>query len=133
MTPEFGAPTQLEKIDMLDFADVVAVNKMDLVGWSEEAFDDIRNCYQKLAADLDLADPYFLPMSALLGDNVVDAGHNLSWFDGPPLMEYLETVDVATDVDLDHLRLPVQMVLRPDKDFRGFAGTVASGVVRPGD
>ncbi len=112
---------------------VVAVNKMDLVGWSEEAFDDIRNCYQKLAADLDLADPYFLPMSALLGDNVVDTGHNLNWFDGPPLMQYLETVDVATGVDLNHLRLPVQMVLRPDQDFRGFAGTVASGVLRPGD
>ena len=121
-------------VSLLGIRDVVvAVNKMDLVGWSEEAFDDIRNCYQKLAADLDLADPYFLPMSALLGDNVVDTGHNLNWFDGPPLMQYLETVDVATGVDLNHLRLPVQMVLRPDQDFRGFAGTVASGVLRPGD
>ena len=121
-------------VSLLGIRDVVvAVNKMDLVGWSEEAFGDIRGRYQEFATDLDLADPYFLPMSALLGDNVVDAGHNLSWFDGPPLMEYLETVDVATDVDLDHLRLPVQMVLRPDQDFRGFAGTVASGVVRPGD
>ena len=121
-------------VSLLGIRDVVvAVNKMDLVGWSEEAFDDIRNSYQKLAADLDLADPYFLPMSALLGDNVVDTGHNLNWFDGPPLMQYLETVDVATGVDLNHLRLPVQMVLRPDQDFRGFAGTVASGVLRPGD
>tara|TARA_Y100000590_G_scaffold230408_1_gene259745 strand:- start:426 stop:2345 length:1920 start_codon:yes stop_codon:yes gene_type:complete len=121
-------------VSLLGIRDVVvAVNKMDLVGWSEGAFGDIRGRYQEFATDLDLADPYFLPMSALLGDNVVDAGHNLSWFDGPPLMEYLETVDVATDVDLDHLRLPVQMVLRPDQDFRGFAGTVASGVVRPGD
>ena len=66
-------------VSLLGIRDVVvAVNKMDLVGWSEEAFDDIRNCYQKLAADLDLADPYFLPMSALLGDNVVDTGHNLN-------------------------------------------------------
>ena len=121
-------------VSLLGIRDVVvAVNKMDLVGWSEEAFGDIRGRYQEFATDLDLADPYFLPMSALLGDNVVDAGHNLSWFDGPPLMEYLETVDVATDVDLDHLRLPVQMVLRPDQDFRGFAGTVASGVIHPGD
>jgi bifunctional enzyme CysN/CysC len=72
-------------------------------------------------------------MSALLGDNVVDAGENLPWFDGPPLMEHLETVDVETGVDLERLRLPVQMVVRPDLDFRGFAGTVASGVLRPGD
>jgi bifunctional enzyme CysN/CysC len=72
-------------------------------------------------------------MSALLGDNVVDAGDNLAWFDGPPLMEHLETVDVEAGVDLERLRLPVQMVVRPDLDFRGFAGTVASGVLRPGD
>ncbi|MEE2631869.1 MAG: adenylyl-sulfate kinase, partial [Actinomycetota bacterium] len=75
----------------------------------------------------------YLPMSALLGDNVVDAGGNLAWFDGPPLMEHLETVDVEVGVDLERLRLPIQMVVRPDLDFRGFAGTVASGVMRPGD
>ena len=112
---------------------VVAVNKMDLVDWSEERFDEICAGYRDFARGLDLDDPYFLPMSALLGDNVVDAGDNLGWFDGPPLMEHLETVDVEAGVDLERLRLPVQMVVRPDLDFRGFAGTVASGVLRPGD
>ena len=112
---------------------VVAVNKMDLVDWSKERFDEICAAYRDFARVLDLQDPYFLPMSALLGDNVVDAGDNLAWFDGPPLMEHLETVDVEAGVDLERLRLPVQMVVRPDLDFRGFAGTVASGVLRPGD
>ena len=93
---------------------VVAVNKMDLVDWSEERFDEICGDYREFAKGLDLHDPYFLPMSALLGDNVVDAGENLPWFDGPPLMEHLETVDVETGVDLERLRLPVQMVVRPD-------------------
>ena len=112
---------------------VVAVNKMDLVDWSEERFDEICAGYRDFSRGLDLDDPYFLPMSALLGDNVVDVGDNLGWFDGPPLMEHLETVDVEAGVDLERLRLPVQMVVRPDLDFRGFAGTVASGVLRPGD
>ena len=112
---------------------VVAVNKMDLVGWSEGRFDEICAEYREFAQGLNLHDPYYLPMSALLGDNVVDAGGNLAWFDGPPLMEHLETVDVEVGVDLERLRLPIQMVVRPDLDFRGFAGTVASGVIRPGD
>ena len=112
---------------------VVAVNKMDLMGWSEGRFDEICAEYREFAQGLNLHDPYYLPMSALLGDNVVDAGGNLAWFDGPPLMEHLETVDVEVGVDLERLRLPIQMVVRPDLDFRGFAGTVASGVIRPGD
>ena len=112
---------------------VVAVNKMDLVGWSEARFDEICGDYREFAKGLDLVDPYFLPMSALQGDNVVEPGDNLAWFDGPPLMEHLETVDVEVGVDLERLRLPIQMVVRPDLDFRGFAGTVASGVLRPGD
>jgi len=72
-------------------------------------------------------------MSALLGDNVVDKGDNLDWFDGPALMEHLETVDVEAGVDLENFRMPVQMVQRPNLDFRGFAGTISSGVIRPGD
>ena len=112
---------------------VVAVNKMDLVGWSEERFDEICGDYREFAKGLELVDPYFLPMSALQGDNVVEPGDNLAWFDGPPLMEHLETVDVEVGVDLERLRLPIQMVVRPDLDFRGFAGTVASGALRPGD
>ncbi|MDH3707316.1 MAG: sulfate adenylyltransferase subunit CysN, partial [Acidimicrobiia bacterium] len=112
---------------------IVAVNKMDLVDWSKERFDQIQADYTQFAEKLDLHDPYFLPMSALLGDNVVDASDNMAWFDGPPLMEHLETVDVEADLDLDRFRMPVQMVTRPDLDFRGFAGTIASGSIAPGD
>jgi bifunctional enzyme CysN/CysC len=112
---------------------VVAVNKMDLVDWSKARFDDIVADYREVADALGLVSPYFLPMSALLGDNVVHPSVNLPWFEGPPLMEHLETVDVEAGIDLERLRLPVQLVLRPDLDFRGFAGTIASGILRPGD
>jgi len=112
---------------------VVAVNKMDLVDWSQQRYDEICDDYREFTKSLDLVDPYFLPMSALLGDNVVDPSENMSWFDGAPLMAHLETVDAEAGLDLDRFRLPVQMVIRPDLDFRGFAGTVASGVIRPGD
>ncbi len=111
----------------------VAVNKMDLVDWSEDRFEEIREQYLEFAKPLDLVAPVFLPMSALLGDNVVDASVNLAWYDGPTMMQHLETVDVEAGIDIETFRLPVQMVTRPDLDFRGFAGTIASGVVRPGD
>ncbi len=112
---------------------VVAVNKMDLVGWSQDRFTEICEDYRSFAKTLGFGEPYFLPMSALLGDNVVDASGNLGWFDGPPLLEHLETVDIDASVELEHFRMPVQLVSRPDADFRGYAGTVASGVLRPGD
>ncbi len=112
---------------------VVAVNKMDLVDWDQARFEEICETYREFSKTLDLGAPYFLPMSALLGDNVVDAGGKLPWFDGPPLMEHLETVDVEIGLDLENFRMPVQMVVRPDLDFRGFAGTIAAGTVRPGD
>ncbi|MDH5421279.1 MAG: GTP-binding protein, partial [Acidimicrobiia bacterium] len=112
---------------------VVAINKMDLVDWSEDRFNEIRDAYLEFAKGLDIGNPYFLPMSALLGDNVVDRGSSLAWFSGPPLMEHLETVNVASGIDFDRFRMPVQLVLRPNLDFRGFAGTIASGVLRPGD
>jgi len=112
---------------------VVAVNKMDLADWSEERFDKICEEYREFSKGLDLVDPYFLPMSALLGDNVVDRSENLSWFEGPTLMEHLETVDVELGIDIENFRMPVQTVVRPDLHFRGFAGTIASGTVRPGD
>jgi bifunctional enzyme CysN/CysC len=111
---------------------VVAVNKMDLVDWSEDRFAEIRDDYQEMAQQLDIPDLYFLPMSALEGDNVVEPSAAMSWFDGPPLMTYLETVDVQAHADLQRLRFPVQLVIRPDASFRGFAGTVASGVLRTG-
>jgi bifunctional enzyme CysN/CysC len=111
---------------------VVAINKMDLVGYSQQRFDDVRADYGRFAATLDLQEPYFLPISALEGDNVVERSTAMPWFDGPPLMEHLETVDVGSDLDLDRLRFPVQLVQRPNLDFRGFSGTLASGVLRPG-
>ncbi len=112
---------------------VVAINKMDLVDYGEARFHEICDEYREFAKDLGQIDPYFLPMSALLGDNVVDKGTNLDWFEGPTLMEHLEIVDVEAGVDIENFRMPVQMVSRPNLDFRGFAGTVASGTIRPGD
>ena len=111
---------------------VVAVNKMDLIDFDQARFEEIRDDYRSFATSLGIADPYLIPISALEGDNVVAPSANMRWFDGPPLMEYLETVDIGADVDLDLLRFPVQMVQRPDHTFRGFAGTVASGVLRSG-
>jgi len=112
---------------------VVAVNKMDLVDWSEDRFTEICADYRGFAKRLDPAELYFLPIAALHGDNVVHPSADLAWFDGPPLLEHLETVDAAADADLGVFRMAVQNVIRADGDFRGFAGTVASGVVRPGD
>jgi bifunctional enzyme CysN/CysC len=112
---------------------VVAVNKMDLVGWSEEVFERIREEYADFAARLDIGDLRFTPLSALSGDNVVEASANMPWYEGETLLHYLETVHIASDRNLVDLRFPVQYVNRPNLDFRGFSGTVASGIVRPGD
>ena len=112
---------------------VVAINKMDLVGWSQDRFDEIRAAYSEFAARLAVRDIHFIPMSALKGENVVRRGENMPWFQGSPLLDHLETVHVASDRNLVDLRFPVQLVLRPDLDFRGYAGTLASGVLRKGD
>ena len=112
---------------------VVAINKMDLVEHAKERFEEIRDHYLDFAERLDLKKaPWFIPISALKGDWVVDPGTNMTWFEGPTLMEHLETVPVTVPEDGD-LRFPVQLVRRPDLTFRGFAGTVASGVLQPGD
>ena len=113
---------------------VVAINKMDLVDWSESTFRQIGKDYLTFVEQLENpVTPYLLPMSALTGDNVVNRSEHMDWFDGPPLMEHLETVSVINDADLTRFRLPVQLVSRPNLDFRGFAGTIAAGVIRPGD
>lgn len=112
---------------------VVAVNKMDLVDWSEEVYDQIVKDYNAFVARLGFADIHFIPISALKGDNVVEHGDNLSWYDGPTFMHHLENVNISADRNLIDMRLPVQYVLRPNLDFRGFSGTMASGVVRVGD
>ncbi|QCF26590.1 sulfate adenylyltransferase subunit CysN [Hydrocarboniclastica marina] len=112
---------------------VVAINKMDLVEYSESRFNEIRDDYLKFCGGLNLEDVRFVPMSALEGDNVVHRGGNMSWFGGQTLMEIMESVQIAKDKDLEHFRFPVQYVSRPNLDFRGFCGTISSGVVRKGD
>jgi bifunctional enzyme CysN/CysC len=112
---------------------VVAVNKMDLVGWSEEVFARISDEYAAFAAKLQIPDVRSIPISALQGDNVVFGSENTPWYSGGPLLGHLENVHVASDVNLTELRLPVQVVLRPNQSFRGFAGTLAGGVISRGD
>ena len=112
---------------------IVAINKMDLVDWSEEVYDKIRRDYNDMAARLSFKDVHFIPISALKGDNVVDPSPNMPWYNGPTLLHHLENVNISTSRNLIDMRFPVQYVIRPNLDFRGFAGTIASGVVRPGD
>jgi sulfate adenylyltransferase large subunit len=116
---------------------VVAVNKMDLVDFAEERFREIEQELRETSERLGLRDVHVIPMSALRGDNVVERGEGMPWYDGPTLLEHLETVEVAGDRDLDHRRFPVQWVIRPisdeHHDYRGYAGQVAGGVWRAGD
>ena len=112
---------------------VVAVNKMDLVDFSRDTFRAIHAEFSAFAAQLGVRELEFIPMSALLGDNVVERSRNMPWYEGPSLLEYLETVPAAADRNLADMRFPVQYVLRPNLDFRGYAGQVASGYVRRGD
>ena len=111
---------------------VVAVNKMDLVGYQESAFCEIVRAFGAFARKLEPVEVTFIPISALVGDNVVDAGSNMPWYGGPALLEFLENVDVSGAAD-DRLRLPVQTVIRPDQSYRGFAGRLESGTLRVGD
>jgi sulfate adenylyltransferase large subunit len=116
---------------------VVAVNKMDLAEFSEERFREIEQELRDTSERLGLRDVQVIPMSALRGDNVVERGEGMPWYDGPTLLEHLETVEIAGDRDLDHRRFPVQWVIRPisdeHHDYRGYAGQVAGGVWRAGD
>ncbi len=112
---------------------LVAVNKMDLVDYSETVFEDIKRQYRAFSSKLDLSDVTFVPLSALVGDNVVEPSPRMPWYQGATLMHQLENVHIASDENLIDLRFPVQLVLRPDASFRGFAGTLASGIVRVGD
>jgi len=112
---------------------MVAINKMDLVDFQEEVFNQIRSDYRDFSARLNIPDLHFIPISALQGDNVVERSQAMPWYDGPTLMGFLETVYIGSDRNLEDFRFPVQYVLRPNLDFRGFAGTIASGIVRVGD
>jgi bifunctional enzyme CysN/CysC len=112
---------------------LVAVNKMDLVGFRREVFEQIRADYIGFAARLDIPDLHFLPISALNGDNVVDPSPNMPWYQGSTLMHFLDNVYIGSDRNLEDFRFPVQLVNRPHLDFRGFCGTIASGIIRRGD
>ncbi|AUH51008.1 sulfate adenylyltransferase subunit CysN [Chromobacterium sp. ATCC 53434] len=112
---------------------IVAVNKMDLVDYSEEVFNRIRDEYLTFAAHLNIPDIRFVPISALRGDNVVSRTEAAPWYKGATLMHLLETIQIGHDAPLSAFRLPVQYVNRPNLDFRGFCGTIASGAVHPGD
>ena len=112
---------------------VLAVNKMDLVDYSEEVFNKIVEDYKEFVTTLDIPDINFIPLSALKGDNVVDVSDKMPWYHGKSLVEFLETVHISSDHNFSDLRYPVQYVLRPTLDFRGFSAKVASGIIRKGD
>ncbi|MBV6424778.1 MAG: Bifunctional enzyme CysN/CysC [Steroidobacteraceae bacterium] len=112
---------------------VLAVNKMDLVGYSQEVFETILQEYHDFAGQIGLTDITAIPLSAVYGDNILEAGSNMPWYHGPTLMGHLETVEVGEALPTRPFRLPVQWVNRPDHTFRGFAGLIASGSVHPGD
>ncbi len=111
----------------------VAVNKMDLVDYAEDVFTAIRSEFTAFLEQLHVGDVQFIPISALKGDNVVQGSERMGWYTGPTLLEHLETVPIARDRNLNEMRFPVQYVIRPNLDFRGFAGQIASGVIRRGD
>jgi bifunctional enzyme CysN/CysC len=112
---------------------VVAVNKMDLVDYSEAVFNQIRNDFTDFAAKFRVTDIRFIPISALVGDNVVERGENMPWYHGESLLEILDGIYIGSDRNLVDLRFPVQYVSRPNQDFRGYCGQVASGILRKGD
>ncbi|CAN5648590.1 hypothetical protein BH10ACT1_BH10ACT1_07570 [soil metagenome] len=116
---------------------VLCVNKMDLVDWSQERFEEIKAEFRAFATKLDIPDLSFIPVSALLGDNVVTRSANTPWYEGSPLLHHLEEVHIASDRNLIDARFPVQYVIRPHSDdfhdYRGYAGTLAGGVMKPGD
>ncbi|MEX2352259.1 MAG: sulfate adenylyltransferase subunit CysN [Balneolaceae bacterium] len=112
---------------------VVAVNKMDLVDYDEEVFSSIVSDFRKFAKKLDVDQITYIPISALKGDNVVNNRENMSWYNGPTLLHHLETVKVDASHNFIDFRLPVQYVIRPNQNFRGFSGRIASGRIHPGD
>ncbi|MDX2444254.1 MAG: sulfate adenylyltransferase subunit CysN [Bacteroidales bacterium] len=116
---------------------IVCINKMDLVDYSEDVFEEIKLKYNKISTNLDVKDIRFVPISAKLGDNVVDRSENMSWYNGPTLMYLLETIHINADYNHEDVRFPVQYVVRPQSDeyhdYRGYAGRIASGIIKPGD
>jgi len=112
---------------------VVAINKMDLVNYSEDVYESIVSDFQEFSQRLEVDDIVFIPISALKGDNVVDKSTNMPWYNGQTLLHHLEHVNVGADRNLVDFRFPVQYVIRPNWEYRGFAGRVSSGTIRPGE
>jgi bifunctional enzyme CysN/CysC len=112
---------------------LVAVNKMDLREWSEDVYNQIRDDFTAFARELAFKQTTFIPVSALTGDNVVTKSENMPWYTGQTILEFLETVEVGADRNFDDFRFPVQYVIRPNLDYRGFAGQISSGVICKGD
>ncbi|MCH8331903.1 MAG: GTP-binding protein, partial [Bacteroidetes bacterium] len=116
---------------------VICINKMDLVDYSQDVFDDIKDKFNDFAGKLDVKDVRFIPISALNGDNVVKRSENMSWYEGPTLMYLLDTIHIASDQNHIDCRFPVQYVIRPQSeeyhDYRGYAGRIAGGIMKPGD
>jgi bifunctional enzyme CysN/CysC len=112
---------------------VLAVNKIDLVDYSQSVFDEIENEYREFASQIGLEDVTCIPMSALLGDNITEQGTNLNWYSGPTLIEHLEFVQIGAESQTAPFRFPVQWVNRPDLDFRGFSGQIVGGSIAPGE
>lgn len=116
---------------------LICVNKMDLMEYSEDVFEDIKKQFIPFKETLNIGDVRFIPISALNGDNVVDQSDNMDWYSGPTLLEMLETIDIRSDADFENCRFPVQYVIRPQReefhDYRGYAGRVAGGVWKAGE
>lgn len=116
---------------------VVCINKMDLVDWNEDRYEEIKEEFENFASKLTIRDVHFIPISALLGDNVVEKSENMDWYGGSTLMYYLENVHIGSDYNLIDCRFPVQYVVRPNTeefhDYRGYAGRIAGGIFKKGD
>ena len=116
---------------------IVCINKMDLVDFSEDVYNNIVSQFEEISSKMLVKDVRFIPMSALLGDNVVNKSENMKWYQGAPMLHTLESMHISSDINKVDARFPVQTVLRPQRDefidYRGYAGRVASGIFRPGD
>jgi sulfate adenylyltransferase subunit 1 len=116
---------------------IVAINKMDMVGYSQDTYNNIVIDFAEVATSLGLKNVTYIPISALDGDNIVDRSNNFSWYEGEPLLNLLENVEVQHDINLTHARFPVQYVIRPQTDglhdYRGYAGKLVSGIYKKGD
>src|SRR5690606_27344018 len=111
---------------------VVAINKMDIKGYSEQVYNEIRQEYDQFAKELKMENVHYVPLSALVGDNVVNKSENMPWYQGETLIDLLETVELVDDANRHDARFPVQFVNRPNLNFRGYCGTLASGILKPG-